>query len=115
MESKIIRMQRSIKDDLTEAAAALRKEMLVNAELVAENSHVADDGQAIMLNFEKYYLRNGSYATLAVLLTDFGGIQTADIVGSGGGNGIFNISWGANSEFADDAADILRQMGFKED
>lgn len=115
MKSKIIRMGRAMQGNLTEVAATLRKEMLVNAELVAENSRAVGDGQTIMLNFEKYYLRNGSYATLAVLLTDFGGIQTADIVGSGGGNGIFNISWGANSEFADDAAGILRQMGFEED
>lgn len=35
--------------------------------------------------------------------------------GSGGGEGIFNISWGANSEFADDAADILRGMGFQKE
>lgn len=114
MSSKIIHLHRPSRSELTDVAAAMRREMLSSAELVAENSRTVGDGQAIMLNYEKYYFRNSSYAALAVLLTDFGDIQTADIVGSGGGNGIFNISWGTNSEFADDAAGILHQMGFEE-
>lgn len=115
MSSKIIHMKRATQGELTDVAATLHKGIVVSAELVAKNSRAVGDGQTIMLNFEKYFLRTGSYAALAVLLTDFGDTQTADIVGSGGGGGIFNISWGANSDFADEAADILRQMGFEEE
>lgn len=115
MSSKIIHMKRTTQGELADVAATLHKGILVSAELVAENSRAVGDGQTIMLNFEKYYFRNGSYAALALLLNDSGGLQTADIVGSGGGNGLFNISWGANGDFADEAAEILRQMGFEEE
>lgn len=39
-------------------------------------------------------------------------MQTADIVGSGGGEGLFNISWFANSDLADSAEKILQKYGF---
>lgn len=114
MSSKLIHMSRTSQDELSTIAARLEKE-LWRAEMVGKNSRGSGSGEAMMLNFEKLYFRNGSYATLSVLLTDFGGLQTADIVGRGGGEGLFNISWGANSEFADDAADILRGMGFQKE
>jgi len=65
-----------------------------------------------LLSFEKYFMRNGSYASLTVLLTENGNVQTADIIGSGGGEGIFNLSWGANSDFADMAERVLSKNGF---
>lgn len=114
MSSKIIRMQRPAQGDLTEMAALLCREMRASAELVAESCREGGNSTAIMLNFEKYYFRNGSYAALAVLLTEADGRQTADIVGSGGGGGLLNISWGANAEFADDAAALLARNGFSE-
>ena len=114
MSSKIIRMQRPAQGELSEIAARLEKE-LWRAEPIGKTCRSCSGGHAVMLNFEKLYFRNGSYAGLAVLLTDFNGLQTADIVGSGGGEGIFNFSWGANAEFADDAAQILRGMGFTDE
>ncbi len=65
-----------------------------------------------MLSVEQYYFRNDSYASLTVLLTD-GETQTADIIGFGGGGGILNLSWGANANFANRAANILTNYGFK--
>lgn len=114
MSSKTIRMQRPSQGELPAIAQRLEKD-LWRAEPLGKSWHYSGDSCAMMLNFEKMYFRNSSYASLAILLTDFDSVQTADIVGSGGGSGIFNISWGANSEFADDAADILRQMGFEEE
>lgn len=114
MSSKTIRMQRPSQGELTAVAQRLEKD-LWRAEPVGKSWRYSGDSCAMMLNFEKMYFRNGSYASLAVMLTDFDGVQTADIVGSGGGEGLFNISWGANREFADDAADILRKMGFEEE
>ena len=46
------------------------------------------------------------------MLTEFDGVQRADIVGSGGGEGIFNFSLWANDEFAEDAQRALEAMGF---
>lgn len=46
------------------------------------------------------------------MLTESEESQTADIAGFGGGEGLLNISWGANFEFAEKAAEILERCGF---
>ena len=56
--------------------------------------------------------RNGRYAGLTVMLTETEESQTADITGFGGREGLLNISWGANSEIAERAAEILESCGF---
>ena len=93
------------------AASALIDE--INAELVAESRRTVGKANVVLLSFEKYYMRNGNYASLTVMLTESNGQQTADIIGSGGGGGLFNISWGANSDFAEDAERILLRYGFR--
>lgn len=88
----------------------------MNAETVfADVRQLGEYSYAAMLAMEKLYLRNSSYASLAVMLTEQDGIQTADIVGYGGGAGMFNISYGANQEFGENAADILEECGFEEE
>ena len=87
----------------------------INAELVSESLRTSDSMNVILLTFEKYYFRNGSYASLSVMLTESSDFQTADIIGSGGGEGLFNFSLGANSNFAEITANILEQNGFKRD
>ena len=62
---------------------------------------------AFVICIEKYYLRNGSYAALTVILENVSGGSKASIVGYGGGEGIFNFSLGANLDFADAAAEVL--------
>ena len=68
MSSKIIRMQRPAQGDLSEIAARLEKE-LWRAEPIGKTCRSCSGGHAVMLNFEKLYFRNGSYAGLAILLT----------------------------------------------
>ena len=68
-----------------------------------------------LLSFERYYWRNESTASLTIMLTEHDNIQTADVIASAGGRGIFNISRGANSDFAQDASDILERHGFKKE
>ncbi len=82
------------------------------AEFLCESEKLLGAAAVYFLAFERYYFRNGSYASLSVMLTESGEEQTADIVGSGGGEGIFNIGWGANTNFAEMAADVLRKNGF---
>lgn len=87
----------------------------INAELINESSYyIDDDTTVILLVFEKYYMRNGSYAGLTVQLIESKNVQIADIIASAGGEGIFNISWGANSDFAYMAENILRDYGFRQ-
>ena len=46
------------------------------------------------------------------MLTEFEEQQTAAVVASGGGEGMMNISYGANSNFAKDCALTLETCGF---
>lgn len=54
--------------------------------------------------FESYYVRTGSYASLTVTMVWFPqfikkGRAVVSVVGSGGGSGLFNISWGAETDY----------------
>lgn len=111
MSSVNIKMKGNKVKSVKELSHILESE--IRAELVAKSLRSFDDANIILLSFEKYFMRNGSYASLTVMLTENGDLQTADIIGSGGGEGLFNISWGANSDFADMAERILRKNGFK--
>ena len=113
MSSTSIKMRAERAASIRALANALKRE--INAELIAESWRSLDGIQVVLLCFEKFFLRNGSYASLTVMLTESETMQTADIVGSGGGEGLFNISWGANSDFAEMAAGLLRQRGFYEE
>lgn len=97
---------------ITKVVQALKQSL--GGEYISESWHALGDATAVLLSYEKYFLRNGSYTGLTVLLTESAGVQHADIVGFGGGEGLFNISWGSNAEYADDAARILQSCGFRE-
>ncbi len=101
--SNIFEIGDELKRELTERGA----------EKLCESEKFIGGGSVYFLAFERFYFRNGSYASLSVMLTENGETQTADVVGSGGGEGIFNLSWGANTNFAEMAADVLRRHGFE--
>lgn len=83
------------------------------AECEAELVKIVPIGKdATVICLEKYYLRNGSYASLTVVLDNQEDGNRATVVGYGGGEGIFNDSLGANSRFADKASEILKSYGF---
>jgi flavodoxin len=70
----------------------------------------------ILLIFEKYYMRAKNRASLSVMLTKTDSYIYADIIGSGGGQGvIFSFSWGAEGDFVDSAKSIMLQMEFEEE
>ena len=83
-------------------------------ELVVNKIEALGDAEAALLIFEKLYFRNGSYSNLTVELTSYDSIQKAIVIGSGGGEGVLNISWGANSDFARRACERLNELGFRE-
>lgn len=70
--------------------------------------------QSTLCVFERYYLRTNSTASLTVLFTNTGQEILVDVVSSGAGSGLLNISWGASSNFANKALDALKAMGFSE-
>lgn len=112
MSATTITMRRYGSGDLQKIANQLWKDLPDMAELIGIRSRGAPGNQAILLSCEKFFFRNGSYASLNVMLTEFDGVQTADIVGSGGGEGLFNISLFANSDFATGAEKVLQSYGF---
>lgn len=113
MSSVNIKMKGNKVKSVKEVSRILESE--IRAELVAKSQRSFDDANIILLSFEKYFMRNGSYASLTVMLTENEDVQTADIIGSGGGEGLFNISWGANSDFADMAERVLSRYGFRKE
>ena len=59
-------------------------------------------------------MRNGSMAVSTVQIIDSGEVQQATIAGTGGGEGLMNISLGANQGFARKVAKVLVKLGFEE-
>lgn len=62
------------------------------------------DYRVVTAVFESYFLRTGSYASLSITMVWMAdmfkkGRAVVTAVGSGGGEGLFNISWGAEDDF----------------
>lgn len=112
MSALTIQMTGNNTTPITKVIRALKQSL--GGEYISESWHELGDATAVLLSYEKYFFRNGSYTGLTILLTESTSTQHADIVGFGGGSGLFNISWGSNSEYADDAARILQSLGFRE-
>ena len=112
MSAITIAMRRRGEGDLREVAKQLWHELPQSLEIICMKEQEGRGGKAILLSCEKYFFRNGNYASLNVMLTEFDGVQRADIVGSGGGSGLMNFSWWANDELAEDAQKALEAMGF---
>ena len=82
------------------------------AELVCEEKMLNDS--VALLCFEEFYFRCKGYVALTVMITESDTYQEAVIAGMGGGDGLANISWGANSSFANKAEKSLIKLGFAE-
>lgn len=111
MSCKHIEMKLSGKLNLDKLMEELEDKLY--AEFLERVDRNIGDKKVVMLLYEKLYLRTSSYANLSIMFTeeDENNIY-ADIFGSGGGQGFFNISWGANEEFAEVASKILEDSGF---
>lgn len=113
MEAVVLTMRSEKTSPLHQIARELDRQLYeAGAELVANISKEAPGMQMMLLSYEKFYWRNSSYASLQVLLNKTETEQEVTLIGSGGGAGILNISWGANQNFAKCAEKTLKQMGF---
>jgi len=100
-----------------DTAALVKKlalELGSSVELKDELTHLEDGAGLYMMVFEKFYWRNSSYTSLSVVVTGDSQASYVDIIGAGGGEGLFNLSWGSEEEFVDDMKDLLRDHGFQE-
>ena len=88
---------------------------ITGAEQVFEKKQHFGETEVWLLVYEKYFLRVNNFATLTVLLTEEAGTQTAQIVVSGGGESMSNISYGAEKRFAKDCVAALEEAGFAVD
>lgn len=112
MSNQVIQMRNKTRGkSVADLAYLLRDE--INADMIFGKPCQIGGGDVALLCFERMYFRNGSYASLTIMLTDDGEVQTADIIGYGGGGGLGNFSWGANRSFAEMAEGVLRKQGFQ--
>ena len=95
MSSAIIKMKRGSETDLAEVSKS-----------------ILDDfkGDVAELSLEQMSEVNG----VKVQIIDSGEVQQATIIGTGGGEGLMNISLGANQDFARRVAKVLAKLGFEE-
>ena len=100
----------SEKSNILYAADDLYRKM--SGELVNKTEKDINGGKVILMVFEKYFYRIGSYAALTIMLIDDGDKKEAKVIGFGGGTGLLNISWGANSKLSSEAEEILKNNGF---
>ena len=110
MSSAIIKMKRGSETDLAEVSKSILDDFKGDvAELSLEQM---SEVNGVIL--ERYYMRNGSMAVSTVQIIDSGEVQQATIIGTGGGEGLMNISLGANQDFARRVAKVLAKLGFEE-
>ncbi len=83
----------------------------LNVEFVDMTHHELGEAKTLLLVFERLYLRTASYTSLTILLTEFQGIQTADIISSGGKEIMFSL--GAERNFAKHGETALKSLGFE--
>ena len=100
MSSAIIKMKRGSETDLAEVSKSILDDFKGDvAELSLEQMSEVNGVKVLLLILERYYMRNGSMAVSTVQIIDSGEVQQATIIGAGGGEGLMNISLGANQDF----------------
>ena len=113
MASKKITMYAEKKYELEEIKDGIKAEFdkqSLNIEFKDEILRELGEAKTLLLIYERWYLRTGSYASLVIMLSEFRGYQSADIISTGGRDDF--ISWGAESDFAKWGEEALRNLGF---
>lgn len=113
MASKGIQLYAEKKYELEELREEIKAKMKkgLGAELADQVSYQLGETKVLLMTFECWFLRTGSYAGLSVLLSEYQGFQGAYAVSSGGKEIMFSL--GAETRFADEAKAILEELGFE--
>ena len=85
---------------------------IIGAEEVFQQKHRFGNADVWLLVYEKYFFRVNNFATMTILLTQQENAQSAQIVISGSGESMSNVSYGANRQFARECVKALEEAGF---
>lgn len=110
MGKEIYKLRLEKPNSLAEIAGEFPKKL--EATVIEAVGYEVGAMQTILYVFERFFVRTESMASLTVLFTNDGQRITADVIASGAGEGVLNVSWGANASFAKMAVDILVNQGF---
>lgn len=116
MSCTTVELKREAIIGLEEIGKKIREDLsgdFVSSELAVRKITEAEGARVLLMVFEKYYWRNGSMAVTVVQIVDTGEEQRAVVAGTGGGEGILNISFGANRDYAERISEALMRMGFQ--
>lgn len=97
-------------DEIREGMKSEFYKKKLDVEFVGEIVRELGETKTMLLIFERYYLRTESYASLNVLISEYKGYQSADIISTGGKELLF--SWGAEENFAAWGEEVLKSLGF---
>lgn len=111
MSGVVAKLSGECSASILEIAQALKNEL--KAEGILDSYQEINDVKIVTLVFERFYWRNGSYASLTIALREYNGHCEGELAASGGGEGIFNISWGANRNFGNEATRILMRYNLQ--
>lgn len=112
MASKGIQLYAEKKYELEELTELIKPGMRkgLSAEFVDQVSYELGETKVVLMTFECWFLRTSSYASLSILLTEYGNCQGAYIVSSGGKEVLF--SFGAEDRFVREGETVLKDLGF---
>lgn len=100
---------------IEDAKALVRRaitQLGTSVEVVGRIERDLGDASLYVVVLEKFFLRNGSYAGLTVVVTGDGRASRVEAIPSGAGEGVFNIGLGAAGSFARSFADAMREAGY---
>ena len=115
MASKKVEMYAKKRYELDEIKNKIKEEFdkrkFSDVEFKDEIIRELGDTKTLLLIFENWFLRTGSYASLVIMLSEYQGYQSADIIATGGKEAFF--SFGAEGDFAKFGEDALKNLGFQ--
>ena len=83
----------------------------ISVELVDVSSCRLGEIQVVTQVYEKYFMRNGSYASLTITTVSNGERVCLSAIGAAGGTGWANISWGAETSLMKRFEQNLEEQG----
>lgn len=86
----------------------------MSCEQVGGIHHGTGTAEMCVMVFEKYFWRNGNYASLTVSIFGHNKKIIVDAVASGAGGGLLNLSRAADEEFVEAVEAALKSRGFEE-
>lgn len=84
----------------------------ISMNLVDESNYISGDTNIAVRVYDKYFMRNGSRASLSLTVVGHGNDIFISAIGAGGGQGvIFNFSLGAEDDMVAVVEESIKRMG----